>query len=78
MNKKVFIVRGSEDGNLGVYSNVKRAWARCERYLTQNGEQVEGSYAAARRAIADHGWYDAHVKGNQRVTCEIGRFFLNE
>jgi len=36
--KRLFVVRGSEDGNLGVYSNVKRAYAKAVEYLCQNGE----------------------------------------
>ena len=38
MNKKIYVVRGSEDGNLGAYSNAKRAHARALDYLNQNGE----------------------------------------
>lgn len=34
-DKKVYIVRGSEDGNLGVYSNMKRAYERAVRYISE-------------------------------------------
>ena len=28
MNKKMYIVKGNQDGNLGVYSNLKKAYAK--------------------------------------------------
>lgn len=36
--KKLFVVRGSEDGTLGVFSNIKNALARAEKYLNQGGK----------------------------------------
>ena len=37
MGKKLFVVRGSEDGNLGVFSNVKLAYARALAYFEGGG-----------------------------------------
>ncbi len=76
--RKIFVVSGSEDGNLGVFSNVKNAWARAAQYLGQNGEAVSGSYGAACKSLADLGYYSANVRDDQRVTCDIERFYLNQ
>lgn len=38
MTKRVYVVRGSEDGNIGVYGNAKRAVEAAARYLTQAGD----------------------------------------
>jgi hypothetical protein len=33
MNKRVYVLSGSEDGNLGVFSNKKAIWERALVYL---------------------------------------------
>lgn len=32
-DKKVYIVRGSEDGNIGVYTNIKKAYEAAAGYI---------------------------------------------
>ena len=38
--KRMYIVRGSEDGNLGVYSNVKNAYERAITYIKIDEERI--------------------------------------
>ncbi len=37
MEKKVYTIRGSEDGIIGVYTNMKRAWLSATSYCTIDG-----------------------------------------
>lgn len=41
MNKKIYILKGSEDGLLGAYGNAKQALKNAINYLKQSGELVE-------------------------------------
>lgn len=46
--KKAYIVRGSEDGNLGVYSNFKKAYAAALEYSCDgNSSKVNLTYSQA-------------------------------
>jgi len=39
--KRVFVVRGNHDGNIGVYSNIKRAYRSAFLYLDSNEGTIE-------------------------------------
>ena len=39
LNKKIYIVKGSEDGNIGVYSNFKKAYEKAVKYIKMGGSQ---------------------------------------
>ena len=41
MSKKVYAVRGSEDGALGIYSNFKAAYERACQYIKASDEEKE-------------------------------------
>ena len=45
MNKKMYIVKGNQDGNLGVYSNLKKAYAKAIQYNEHDKERNIKSYA---------------------------------
>ena len=45
MNKKMYIVKGNQDGNLGVYSNLKKAYAKAIQYNEHDEERNIKSYA---------------------------------
>jgi len=88
--KTIYVVRGSEDGTLGVFSNVKLAFARLQSYLvdstdsgapiTDSGKSIDkpARYAHACAGIAHMGYYSARSYDFSRVRCEIERHFLNQ
>lgn len=43
--KKIYIVRTSDDGILGAYSNKKNAWSRIENTFIKNGHKVDMTYS---------------------------------
>lgn len=49
--KKVYLVRGSEDGNLGIYSNFKAAYEAGKAY--QGNKQYTLSYSQALKEIRE-------------------------
>lgn len=77
--KKVYIVRGSEDGNLGVYSNFKRAYQEAVNYVTNDGEwnlELNKTYS---QAVKDKYLVNIHEKGNWRGnSANIQMYWLNE
>lgn len=90
--RKVFTVKGSEDGNLGVYSNVKLAYERAMQYLNQNGVnqctvafltadgrsivEREATLANVRKKLVSPGAVD--IEGTlDSATVTIERFYLN-
>jgi hypothetical protein len=79
--KKVLVVIGSEDGNLGVYTNVKNAYDRALDYF--NGIEAKPNKSYAQVCKATKGWgctidsknsqgYNTHVS----VTIEV--HYLNQ
>lgn len=91
--KKLFVVRGSEDGNLGVYSNVKRALDRAEEYLKSSeggmfinfppkshGEfcvKREATYANVCIRLNSVDYVEIELNSSS-TTCSIQKFFLNQ
>jgi hypothetical protein len=76
--KKIFIVRGSEDGNLGVYSNVKLAYERSCDYLDQCEEQPSLTYNQVCKEVK--GWgCTIYSKGRNYggVSVTIETHYLN-
>jgi hypothetical protein len=72
--KKVFVVRGSHDGNLGVYGNVKAAYERCLEYL--HDYEVQTSYSQALKGCKSWGWT---IETNAYdMSCSIETFYLNK
>ena len=51
MAKTVYVVTGSEDGILGVFGNVKRAYECAKQYV--NEEDIEVSYSQACKELRD-------------------------
>ena len=85
MLKKVrmFVVRGSEDGNLGIYSSVKKAYERAVLYMQDCGEleSSEGNTPSLAEAksvfFGEKGWWYEISEKNGSVTCEIQAFRLD-
>lgn len=76
--RNVFVVRGSEDGNLGVFTNVKRAFARAKQYIEQCGNPSTGSYAEACRELNRINHYAMQERDCRIVEVTIERFQLNQ
>ena len=91
--KKIYIVRGSEDGNIGAYSNIKRAFARAMDYMNQNGlvkttvmfmqdtNPPTGKEAPASYANVCKKLTDiglVTIESNDRASVEIELFYLNQ
>ena len=57
MRKKMYIVRGNHDGNLGVYSNLKRAYDVALRYVKEDAEEgkcIINSYSKISKLFRDY------------------------
>ena len=72
--KVVYVVRGSEDGNIGVYGNVKKAYEKCLDYL-QNHE-VKTTYNQALKGCRS--WGCEIECSDDYVTCTIETFYFNQ
>jgi len=91
--KKMYIVRGSEDGNLGVYSNFKLAYQAAENYaITENEDglaylevwadtkKTALKYVVSNYARAQKNKYGVTLYSNNTghgVSSEIELFWLN-
>lgn len=79
--RPIFVVSGSEDGDLGVYSNTKLAWARCEKYLTCDIAvgPIDGSYGRALKRLQQVGCFTAYrdTDCGRQITATITCFYLN-
>lgn len=76
-DKTVYVVRGSEDGVLGVYTTIKRAYRVASKYAENNTP----SYQAACKALRQHRWIEI-VEPNSRggvydVSAQIRPYKLN-
>ena len=71
-DRKVYTVFGSEDGMLGVYTNVKLAYDKCLEYLSN--EEVITSYSQALKICKNWG---GTIESKSYVHCRIEVFHLN-
>ena len=53
-DKKTYIVRGSEDGNLGVFSNLKRAYEVASQYGSWDTNNKYKSYSKVCKEFKEH------------------------
>ncbi len=74
--KKVYLVHGSEDGTLGIYSNVKNAYARAVGYRDEGDDSKVESYANVCKRLR-LGHY-AYVVESNYATSQIEMFYLNQ
>jgi hypothetical protein len=76
MNKKVYTVKGSEDGILGVYTSVIKAWRRAKEYCLVNYKEEDLPTLDETKAIfRDHDWMDM---GDGFGMAEIEAHYLNQ
>tara|TARA_R110002020_G_scaffold389229_1_gene599814 strand:- start:235 stop:504 length:270 start_codon:yes stop_codon:yes gene_type:complete len=83
MDKKMYIVRGSEDGTLGVYSNLKRAYAKAIKYNEYIKESDIKSYAKVCKQFNEHKDYwswEVNVDNNYHNIggASIMLFYVNK
>lgn len=71
--KKVYIVRGSEDGNIGVFSNMKKAAIKAAAYIG-----VENNSKFYSRVVNEINRYDEFEQSENGVIVYIEKFWLNE
>jgi hypothetical protein len=72
--KLLYVVRGSHDGNLGVYGNVKGAYERCMEYLHDN--EVITTYSQALKGCKT--WGCTIETTQYGDSCTIECFYLNQ
>ena len=78
--KTVYVVTGSEDGVLGVYSTAKMALDSAKNYATSYGRKLSETHSAMYKALINTGWTMAEGKdeeGLDTVSAEILRMDLN-
>jgi hypothetical protein len=73
--KKVFVVRGSHDGNIGVYGNVKGAYEKCLEYLHDHVNEINTSYSQALKGCKS--WGCRIETDCYDMSCTIEVFYLN-
>ena len=85
MNKKMYIVKGSEDGNLGIYSNLKRAYEKAIKYTEHDEERNIKSYAKVCKEFNEHKDYwswevnvDENYYTNGCAGASIELFYVNK
>jgi hypothetical protein len=74
--KKVYLVHGSEDGPLGIYSNVKNAYARAVGYGECSDDRKVESYAKVCKSLKKSGHAD--VVTSEYAESRIEMFYLNQ
>ena len=74
--KKVYLVHGSEDGTLGIYSNVKNAYARAVGYRDEGDDSKVESYAKVCKRLRLFGHAD--VVDSSYAASRIEMFYLNQ
>lgn len=75
--KVYFIVRGSEDGNLGVHSNLTSAYKQAKEYTEMNGG-TEETLGSVRKKFNNGGWYFDIPSKDGYGSANIEGFILND
>lgn len=82
MNKKIYIVRGSEDGVIGAYSNKKKAFESSLRYVGVNGAELD--VLRKGECVSIPASYSSYVKEyipdvrNNGLVAQTEMFYLNQ
>ena len=78
--RKVFIIRGSEDGNIQVVSNMTKAFDSCFKYVDFDGSYGFGakeSKSSFMSSLSKHGHATLTRNDSWEVTAEAQRFYLD-
>lgn len=73
--KAVYVVRGSQDGNIGVYGNVKAAYEKCIKYIENADAEVKTTYNQALKGCK--GWGCQVESNDHYIECSIEVHFFN-
>ncbi len=86
MEKKVYVIKGSEDGVIGIMSNKTKALERAVWYMKLDPDRQEKNFRIKDR-VCNQGNFnkelDAHCyvqieNADDRVTVEVEIFYLNQ
>ena len=76
-SKKVYIVQGNQDGNIGVYTNKKLAYECCVDYIKNSGEGTKVySYSKFCKNLS-RGWTDVHNDHTAYCNANATKYWLN-
>jgi hypothetical protein len=81
--KKVYIVKSSTDGNLGVYTTIAKAYQEAMNYFSHHGNlSINNEYKCTLKNIKDFSseniYSDINIySDNTSAYCRIEQFFLN-
>ena len=92
MEKKIYIVKGQHDGNIGAYSNIKRAYEPALRYAQEGSEKhgvmcyiinkkvfyKKATYKRAVDRLKKHGRIDIYDTEDESTCATIELFYLNQ
>ena len=71
--KKVYIVYGNHDGNIGVYTTLKAAYQRAVSYIESGDDEVMTTYEEVKKS---NGWVTVYSNGS--TDASIQTFYLNK
>lgn len=75
-NKKLYLVRGSEDGTIGIYSNVKKAYEVAKTYVEWEKNRNVLTYSQVCKDLKVNR-VSYVVVTSSRSECTIEKWFLN-
>jgi len=83
--KKIYVVKGSEDGNIGCYGNSSAAVEKAMFYVTDIEDEeykIEKTRAQYITHLNKHGWVDVRCLNRfgdvKYGTAEVELFYLNQ
>ena len=82
-DKKMYVVRGSEDGNIGVFSNLKKAYEVAIQYGDWDKTNKYKSYSKICKEFKEHdrywSWSESVIADSYEITANatIEKYYLN-
>jgi len=82
--RKMFTLKGSEDGVIGVYSNAKLALESAINYASSFGRKLQDKYSVYYTYLLKHGYVCVEAIAENdgfnewTVSAEINKFYLND
>ena len=70
-DKKIYLVVGSHDGPLGVYSNVKYAYQRAMQYFKDGDNETDTTYSKCLEECKNWGCTMVNESHETSVTIEV-------
>jgi hypothetical protein len=76
--KKVYIVWGNQDGNLGVFTNKKLAYEKCVEYMSYDKDTKLFTYSKFCKNLNRGYSSEIHNDNSNFVNASATMFWLNE